>query len=84
MSSGSSGEDSRHRLSLQNKEAFIGTCFKHVWKSKIYELPKLVLDRYIFDLQIESGSFGAVYDVFDTETKQFVVAKILNVRCITK
>ena len=56
MSAGSSmGEDSRHRLSLLNKEAFVGTYFQHVWNNTIYELPKLVLDRFIFDIKIDNG-----------------------------
>jgi hypothetical protein len=73
-------EDERQLFLLKNKEAFRNTFFEYEFDGIVYKLPKLLHDRYIFSAKIGSGSFGTVYDVYDTDEKRFLVAKLLVVR----
>ena len=59
-------DNDRQNFLLENKEAFKGTFFEYEFDKIVYKLPKLLLDRYIFSTKIGSGSFGTVFDVYDT------------------
>ena len=76
---GSSSEDRKQDFLLKNKEAFKGTFFEYEFDGIVYKLPKMLLDRYIFSTKVGSGSFGTVFDVYDTQEKRLLVAKLLVV-----
>jgi len=61
-----SSDEGKKIFLLRNKEAFKGTFFEYEFDGISYKLPKLLNDRYIFSNKIGSGSFGTVYEVYDT------------------
>jgi hypothetical protein len=64
---------------IKNFEALKKKSFGFSADSKYYNLPTVLLDRYIFNERLNFGCFGTIFNVLDSKTKKFVVAKVFIV-----
>ena len=78
-SSESDSDDEKQYFLQQNKAAFKGVSFDFEFNGKLYLLPKLLNERFIFLAKLGVGSFGTVFEVFDSESCRFLAAKLLDV-----
>lgn len=75
--SGSDFEDQDSRLS--NIQAYIGTFFEYQFNGKVFPVPRVLQNRYVFANKIDKGCFGTVFDLYDTTKQIYLAIKLIVV-----
>jgi len=75
--SGSDYEDQDGKLG--NIQAYIGTEFEYQFNGKVFWVPRVLENRYVFANKIDKGCFGTVFDLYDTKNQIYLAIKLIVV-----
>jgi hypothetical protein len=79
MDSDSESEYEDQECKLSNIQAYIGTFFEYSFNGKVFQVPRVIENRYVFANKIDKGCFGTVFDLFDTTKQIYLAIKLIVV-----
>ena len=65
---------------LKNLDALRGTFFEYWFNGDTHQLPRVLMERFVFSKKLNSGCFGSLFEIYDSKDNKIYAAKVLTVR----